>query len=61
MRSERKRKFWRARLIFIGLNAPAILWMQVYRPSWLVPYLVWMSWLTWVSSELPTGGHDEST
>lgn len=50
----RRRRFWKARLAFIIANAPAILLLQVYRPHWLVPYLVWMSWLTWLSSELPS-------
>lgn len=48
------RKFWFTRLGFILANAPFIVWMQVFRPQWLVPYLVWMSWATWLSSELPT-------
>lgn len=52
----RTRGFWETRLGFIAVNAPFILWMQLFRPAWLVPYLVWMSWLTWLSSELPTGG-----
>lgn len=51
----RSRGFWESRLGFIAANAPFILWMQFFRPAWLVPYLVWMSWLTWLSSELPTG------
>lgn len=50
-----KKKFWTARLIFIVANAPFILWMELNKPDWLVAYLVWMSWLTWLSSELPTG------
>ena len=54
--TNRKRKFWWARLAFILANAPVILWMQLMHPSWLVPYLVWMSWATWLSSELPTEG-----
>lgn len=54
-----KKKFWETRLAFILANAPFILWMQFYEPTWLVPYLVWMSWFTWLSSELPTpGGRD---
>lgn len=50
------RRFWSVRVGFILLNAPAILWMQVQRPSLLVPYLVWMSWAAWLSSELPNPG-----
>lgn len=52
---ETRRRFWTARLVFVVLNAPLIAWLQAAEPSWLVPYLVWMSWLTWLSSELPTG------
>lgn len=49
-----KRLFWRIRIGFILLNAPFILWMQLSgHQHWLVPYLVWMSWLTWLSTELP--------
>lgn len=48
--------FWKSRLAFILTNGPFILYMQLYHPSWLVPYLVWMSWATWLSSELPTPG-----
>ena len=54
--TNRKQKFWWARLAFVLANAPVILWMQLVHPSWLVPYLVWMSWATWLSSELPTEG-----
>lgn len=50
----RRRKFWHARLVFVLANAPAILAMQLLAPRYLIPYLVWMSWLTWLSSELPT-------
>lgn len=48
-----KRLFWKVRLGFILLNAPFILWLQMYHKPWLVPYLVWMSWVTWLSTELP--------
>lgn len=54
--ARRERRFWTVRLIFILANAPVIAAMQLFRPSWLVPYLVWMSWGTWLSSELPTKG-----
>jgi len=46
--------FWKLRLAFIIANGPFILWMQLNHPSWLIPYLVWMSYLTWLSAELPT-------
>lgn len=54
MDRETKRKFWRWRLIFCLCNAPVILALQLTHPSWLVPYLVWMSWWTWLATELPT-------
>ena len=54
MAKKRARKWWwESRVVFILLNAPFILWMQLVHPSWLVPYLVWMSWATWLSSEMP--------
>jgi hypothetical protein len=46
--------FWKIRLGFILANGPFIFWMQMERPAWLIPYLVWMSYLTWLSAELPT-------
>jgi hypothetical protein len=48
-----KRLFWKLRIYFILANGPFILWMEFNRPHWLVPYLVWMSWVTWLSTELP--------
>ena len=44
--------------MFIAANAPVILVLQLVNPDALVPYLVWMSWFTWLSSELPTGGKE---
>ena len=54
MAKKKARKWWwESRVVFILLNAPFILWMQLVHPNWLVPYLVWMSWATWLSSEMP--------
>jgi hypothetical protein len=50
-----RKRFWTARLIFVVLNAPLIALLQWKAPDLLVAYLVWMSWATWLSSELPTG------
>lgn len=49
-----KKKFWTARLVFVLANAPVVLVLQLYFPEFLLQYLVWMSWLTWLSAELPT-------
>jgi hypothetical protein len=54
--SNRKKKFWTARLVFILLQVPLIVYLQWKMPDLLVQYLVWMSWATWLSAELPTGG-----
>lgn len=54
MKDSKQRRFWHARLVFVVLNAPVIAFLQWRYPDVLVPYLVWMSWLTWVSAELPT-------
>jgi hypothetical protein len=51
-----QKKFWSARLVLIALAGAWLLYCQLYRPEWLVPSLVWMSWGTWLSAELPTGG-----
>jgi hypothetical protein len=52
------KKFWFTRLGFVLAAAPWLLYCQLFRPEWLIPSLVWMSWFTWLSAELPTGGKD---
>lgn len=59
MTTSNRKKFWWSRLGFVLANAPVILYLQLEQPQWLVPYLVWMSWFTWLSAELPTGGKND--
>lgn len=49
-----RKRFWQSRLVFICAQPPLIFYLEVFQPRWLLHYLVWMSFLTWLSSELPT-------